>query len=276
MTKNNFALSLPWTLAHEGGWSNHPKDPGGATMRGVTQRVYTDFRSRRELPNQSVRFITPEEIHDIYRFQYWDALRCDELPAGVDYAVFDFAVNSGVSRAARYLQRVLGVKQDGIVGVNTIRAAKEADPAFVVQKLCELRMQFLRGLKTWKTFGKGWKRRVMGEIDGTQNDDSGVIDRANFLAVGFVKTIEEAEAIAPKAAAPGKGIEEERENVGESSTIRANALQIVTAGGAGVHAFFSSLEGTERTVFMVFAGIVVVLALFTIRKRVQAWADGWR
>jgi lysozyme family protein len=276
MTESNFALSLPWTLAHEGGWSNHPKDPGGATMRGVTQRVYTGFRSRKGLPNQSVRFITPEEIHDIYKFQYWDALRCDDLPAGIDYAVFDFGVNSGVSRAARYLQRVLGVKQDGIIGVNTIRAANEADPAFVVQKLCELRMQFLRGLKTWKTFGRGWTRRVMGEIEGTQNDDTGVVDRANFLVVGFVKTIEQAEAIAPKAAAPGKGMEEERESSGESSIIRANALQIATAGGVGVQTFFSSLEGIERTIFLGFAGVVILLAFFTIRKRVQAWADGWR
>lgn len=274
--KANFPIALPWTLAHEGGWSNHPKDPGGATMRGVTQRVYTAYRERVGKPNQSVRFIEPAEILDIYKAQYWDALRCDDLPTGVDYAVFDFGVNSGVSRAAKYLQRILGVKQDGVIGEMSIKAANMADPGFIVDKLCEDRMAFLRRLKTWKTFGRGWTRRVMGEINGTQHDDTGVIDRAHFMISGMVRTVAEAEAIVPKAAAPGKGIEEERENAGESSIVRANALQFVTAGGVGFQAFFSSLEGVERILFLGFAGIVALIALYTIRKRIQAWADGWR
>jgi len=273
--KSNFTIVLPWTLAHEGGWSNHPKDPGGATMRGVTQRTFSSYLSRKGMPSRSVRSITPEEILDIYKAQYWDALRCDELPAGLDYAVFDFGVNSGVSRAAKFLQRIVGARQDGIIGEQTLSKAQNGDASYLVEALCNERMKFLRGLKTWKTFGKGWTRRVMGEFNGTQTDDTGVIDRAMMLVNHTVNNVEEAERHVPKAAAPGKGMPEERENPGESSIVRANALQIVTASGGGALAFFNSLEGIERTIFLGFCGVIILLALYTIRKRIQAWADGW-
>lgn len=156
--KFNFEKSLDLVLLHEGGYVNHPRDPGGATNRGVTQAVYDGYRKTRGLPIQSVRMITEEEVRAIYRFQYWDRVHGDLLPTGLDYAVFDFAVNSGVSRAAKYLQAVLGVAQDGVIGARTLGAIKS--PTNTIISLCARRMGFLRNLKTFLTFGKGWTRRV--------------------------------------------------------------------------------------------------------------------
>ena len=109
--KANFDKSLALVLVHEGGYVNHPKDPGGATNRGVTQAVYDAYRKTRGKAGQSVKFITDEEVNAIYKFQYWDRVQGDLLPAGLDYAVFDFAVNSGVGRASKYLQAVPDIRQ---------------------------------------------------------------------------------------------------------------------------------------------------------------------
>lgn len=178
----NYETCLRWVLAHEGGYVNHPKDPGGATNRGVTQRVYDAWRRRNRVQTQSVATISDEEVRSIYRVQYWDQVRGDDLPDGVDYAVFDFAVNSGPSRAAKYLQRVAGVTQDGIIGNVTLAAVGRFNSDEVIRELCQDRMDFLRRLKTFGTFGKGWTRRVMGNALGVQDGDIGVIDRAIRLA----------------------------------------------------------------------------------------------
>ena len=160
MTYINFPNALALVLEHEGGFSNHPRDPGGATMRGVTQAVYDAYRKVRGRGPQSVRFITEAELEAIYKFQYWDKVQGDHLPTGLDYAVFDFAVNSGVSRASKYLQAVVGVKQDGVIGARTLAAID--DPKRVINALCDRRMSFLRNLGTFATFGRGWTSRVQG------------------------------------------------------------------------------------------------------------------
>lgn len=182
----NFSNVLPLVLAHEGGFSNHPKDPGGATMKGVTQRVYDAYRDNRNVARRSVRDITRAELHDIYKFQYWDMVNGDRLPAGLDYAVFDYAVNSGPNRAAKELQRLLKLNLvDGQIGEGTIRAANDAanaDEVKLIEDYCNKRMRFLRSLRTWGTFGNGWKRRVVGDFDGTQDSDHGVIDYATKMA----------------------------------------------------------------------------------------------
>jgi len=183
---DRFTECLPLILAHEGGYVNHPKDPGGATNKGVTQKVYDDYRRNRGVEPRSVREITRAEIRDIYRFQYWDMVNADRLPAGVDYMVFDYAVNSGPNRAAKELQRLLRLNQvDGQIGEGTLRAvtdAADADEVKLIEDYCNRRMRFLRSLKTFGTFGKGWKRRVMGDFDGTQDSDHGVIDYAVQMA----------------------------------------------------------------------------------------------
>ena len=158
--KSNFEKALEITLLFEGKWSDHPEDPGGQTMKGVTQRVYDKYRSQKGLGPQSVKFINDYELRDIYKVQYWDQILGDMLPSGVDVAVFDYAVNSGPTRATRALQGVCAVRVDGSMGLNTVSAAKQLDPEMVVERLCDERIAFMRRLATWKTFGKGWTRRV--------------------------------------------------------------------------------------------------------------------
>lgn len=155
----NFARALKLVLRHEGGFVNHPDDPGGATNKGVTIGTFRRYVNPKGTV-EDVKRITDEQVATVYRRHYWDAVLGAELPDGVDYAVFDFAVNSGVSRAARYLQAVVGTTQDGVIGPATIRAVRGVASAKIVQELCDRRLAFLKGLKTWPTFGKGWSNRV--------------------------------------------------------------------------------------------------------------------
>lgn len=185
MTAANYKPGLKLVLAHEGGFVNHPKDPGGATNKGVTQKVYDAYRKVNGLPVQSVRNISDSEVAEIYQKQYWRLVRGDSLPAGLDYAVFDFAVNSGVSRAIRYLQRLVGVEDDAVIGNMTLAAIYEAakkDEEGLIIRYCANRMAFLKSLGTFPTFGKGWTRRVIGYQDGVQVNDTGVIDYAIKMA----------------------------------------------------------------------------------------------
>lgn len=158
--KANFTRALDLTLEYEGGFVNHPKDPGGATMRGVTQKVYDRWRVKRGLPVRPVRQIEEDELQAIYRLQYWDLVHGDRLPAGLDAAVFDFAVNSGATRATQELQRVLGLRTDGNMGAVTIDAAAATDQADLINRYCDARLAFVRRLSTFSTFGKGWTRRI--------------------------------------------------------------------------------------------------------------------
>lgn len=180
MTAANFKPSLTLVLAHEGGYVNHPRDPGGATNKGVTQVVYDAYRKLNGLPAKPVSDLSLGEAAAIYRQQYWAGIQGDKLPAGVDYAVFDFAVNSGVSRAAKYLQQCLGVADDGHLGSITLaKLAGINDTEFLIEKLCEKRVAFLRSLGTFDVFGKGWLRRVNGLKTGAQpGADDGVVDYA--------------------------------------------------------------------------------------------------
>lgn len=160
MAANNFATCLRKVLVHEGGYVNHPKDPGGATNKGVIQRTYDAWRRSKGLPTQSVRNITDAEVEAIYRRDYWNKVSGDQLPRGVDYVTFDAGVNSGPSRGVKWLQRVLGVAQDGAAGPKTQAAANASNHRKTIVDMCAARMSFLRGLGHWSTFGKGWTRRV--------------------------------------------------------------------------------------------------------------------
>lgn len=160
MTAANFDEALSLVLAHEGGYSDHPKDPGGATMRGVTQKVYDDYRIRHGKPWGDVKRITNTELQDIYRDGYWRAIRADDMPPGVDYALFDYAVNSGPGRAVKDLQRALGTKVDGVIGVNTLALMEHGENEKIIRAVCAGRLKFLKSLRHWSTFGPGWERRV--------------------------------------------------------------------------------------------------------------------
>ena len=159
---NNSKRAIAEILKHEGGYVNHPSDPGGATNKGITIGTY-----RRVInPNGTIadlKKLTTDDAIIVYKRQYWDAVLGDLLPAGVDYAVADFAVNSGPSRAAKYLQKVAGVSQDGKIGSQTLSAVEAMDEEVVIHMLCDERLAFmkrLRGGKLWVKFGKGWSRRV--------------------------------------------------------------------------------------------------------------------
>jgi lysozyme family protein len=164
--KENFEYALSLTLGYEGGWSNHPKDPGGATNMGVTigtlKRLRIDVDGDGDSDIADLRKLRPMDVEKVYRAFYWDAVRADLLPSGVDLAVFDFAVNSGPAQAAKALQRAVGVTPDGDIGPRTLAALAYNDASNLVSAITEKRMRFLRSLKTWPTFGKGWARRVSG------------------------------------------------------------------------------------------------------------------
>jgi len=159
-TSSRFQDCLAEVLRHEGGYADHPSDPGGATNMGITIGTLSDWIGR-PASKQDMRDLTQADAAGIYRAKYWQPIRGDALPPGVDLAVFDLAVNSGVGRAVKMLQGVLGVAQDGTIGPVTLAAvAKAPGQATVIIDLCAARMRFLRSLKTWPTFGKGWTRRV--------------------------------------------------------------------------------------------------------------------
>ncbi|EEX09638.1 secretion activator protein [Ruegeria lacuscaerulensis ITI-1157] len=197
--RSNYPQIQDWIGLSEGGYVNHPEDPGGATDRGITQRTYDAWNDRLGRPRRTVRGISKAEAEKIIEFQYLDAVRADVLPSGLDYAMGDYAVNSGPAKAAMDLQRVLGVRVDGVIGLQTLAAVQAANTQDVIVKLCQRRMSFLKSLRTWRVFGKGWTRRVMGDLPGVQTGDIGVIDRAVRMARESGQPIP-----APKQSAPGK------------------------------------------------------------------------
>lgn len=228
--QQNFFQSTQWMLIHEGGYVNHPKDPGGATNRGVTQRVYDGYRGRTGSTTQSVRSITMDEVQQIYREQYWDKVWGDHLPDGIDYAVYDFSVNSGPSRAVKFIQRMVGVAADGVMGSVTLAAINAVnDRQSLIERLCEQRLSWMKTLKTFKTFGRGWTRRVMGEVPGAQpGSDTGVVDRGVKLHQGVMAK----DIAVPTAAIPGRALEED---IKLSSSIHqaAGTPTAVVSGVAG-------------------------------------------
>jgi lysozyme family protein len=160
--KGNFDAALAAVLKHEGGWADHPADPGGATMKGVTKRTL-EAHLGREVTKDELRAISDETLAAIYRRGYWDAVWADELPAGVDYVVFDCAVNSGPRRAILFAQAVARVTQDGAIGPKTLAAIKAAcaeGAEGFIEEYSEARQAFLQALPTFQVFGRGWTRRV--------------------------------------------------------------------------------------------------------------------
>jgi lysozyme family protein len=159
--QSNFDVCLEKMLAHEGGYVDHPKDPGGRTNLGVTQRVWEEWIGH-GVDEKQMRVLTPLMVKPLYKRKYWDAVRADDLVAGVDYCVFDVAVNSGPGRAIKFLQSCVGVTPDGGFGPLTLAAVKdsEEDPTRLIELYCAKRLEFLQSLKTFETFGKGWSRRV--------------------------------------------------------------------------------------------------------------------
>jgi lysozyme family protein len=157
--RENWGDCFEMVLKHEGGYVNDPRDPGGRTNLGVTQRAWEAYWSRKS-SEEEMRKLTPNIVKPFYKAMYWDKIKGDDLPSGVDYAAFDLAVNSGVGRASKYLQQIAGVTADGVIGPKSLEAIKSRDPKEMADALCDMRMDFLRRLPTFETYGKGWSRRV--------------------------------------------------------------------------------------------------------------------
>lgn len=159
MAAENFDQAVSLTLSFEGGYSDHPLDPGGATNRGITLATLARHRGK-PVSKSEVMALTEAEARAIYRASYWNAVSCDALPAGLDLAMFDFAVNSGPARAIAALSALLGQKGRSTIDQAMLDRLKSADCSLLARQLCRKRLGFLQGLKIFPTFGRGWTRRV--------------------------------------------------------------------------------------------------------------------
>lgn len=180
--RSSYDQCLERVLAHEGGYTDDPRDPGGPTNFGIT--IY-DYRKyvKAAATAADVQRMSLAEAKNIYRSKYWDALSCDDLPAGVDYTLFDYGVNSGIGRAGKVARRVLGLSDaDWRINSDVIAALKKSEPTKVIVSINDERLQFLKSLRTWSAFGVGWGRRVaevkafsleLARNHGTRNSGSG-------------------------------------------------------------------------------------------------------
>ena len=159
MASGNWQKCLETILHHEGGYVNHPKDPGGETNLGVTKRVYEEWGGTKDMKE-----LTVEDVSPIYKKNYWDRVKGDHLPAGLDLCVFVFGVNAGTGRAAKYLQKMIGTTPDGGIGPMTLAKLKEYVDAKGIEHTVKLyqmgRQKYYESLSTFSTFGRGWTRRV--------------------------------------------------------------------------------------------------------------------
>lgn len=249
MAKETFDKVRPLLLQHEGGYVDHPDDPGGATNYGITIGTLSAWRGRR-VSKDEVRRLTVDEAIDIYRAQYWNAVRGDDLLPGVDYAVYDYAVNSGPAKAASDLQRVVGAPVDGIIGAVTLdrmwKCGKTAGQ--IVDELCDRRLAFMKRLKNWRSFGKGWSRRV-----------AGVRRKALELAVNLNSPVKQVtEAPTPKAKPE------------DTSAMQAWKTPEGVAQGVGAVSGLSALLAGSGPLQWALAAVVVIAALvgayFILRK----------
>lgn len=158
--RENLRDSLNHILQYEGGYVDHPRDPGGATNMGITIGTLANHR-RQRVSKQDVRNLTLEEAEEIYLKNYWTPCKCDLWSPGIDFAVFDCAVNQGVGDARRFLQRAARVTADGIIGPITIQAVQTGNPLHILHEFQAQRMNDYGGLGGFKTFGLGWSRRLM-------------------------------------------------------------------------------------------------------------------
>ena len=152
--KANFDKCLEMLLHHEGGYVNHPDDPGGETNLGVTKKVYKEWGGKKRMKKLTVKDVAP-----IYKKNYWAKLKCDDLPSGLDFCAFDWAVNSGPRRAAKAIQNIVGANPDGAIGPKTMALIAKQNPRYMIEQFGKIRQEFYESLGTFKTFGNGWTRR---------------------------------------------------------------------------------------------------------------------
>ncbi len=244
------AAALARLLVHEGGYTNHPADPGGPTNFGIT--IY-DYRKyvKPDATAADVRAMKLNEAKAIYRSKYWNAQRCDELPAGVDYAVFDYGVNSGIGRSGKVLRRCLRLADNtSAVSEAVVAAARAADAQALIVAICDERLRFLRSLRTWNVFGRGWGARV-AEVKAFSLQ----------LAAGTAPRVAAGNAKAEQA---GKGVVPLRKGARQGS-----AGAIAAAGVAAAAQAHQSGAGAGTVVLIVAAALAVALAAYAFWFRRQ-------
>lgn len=257
MARGNYPNCKKITLLWEGGTVNHPSDPGGFTHAGVTAAAGASYRQRNGLPPKRVDLWTAAEIDAFYRDDYWNGVNAELLPYGVDLATFDFGVNSGPSRGARYLQAVAGVAQDGRVGNITLNAVASMNGKTVVQKLCGRRLSFVQGLSTFKVFGRGWSNRI-ADIEA-----KGV---AMWLAAGGALSGQAVKELQGEADAAGQV--SSNQNKGAGSTVA------VGGGGTGTEVVAGGANGWVIAA-IVGVTVLVALALFIKSRQNKARAKAY-
>jgi lysozyme family protein len=242
-----YAEAIRRVLASEGGYVNNPSDPGGPTNFGITIADYRRYM-KPDATAADVRAMKVEEAKAIYREKYWRATRCDELPAGVDYCVFDYAVNSGTGRVPKVLQRILGISVSGRIDDATLAVLGKREARALVQSICDERLRFLQGLKIWPVFGKGWSKRI-GEV------------RLAALALADKSAGRAPLRDTPATPAPGKGVVPVNDAARRSTTGGALA-------SGGIAAQQSAASGADWLV-------IAIIVLAAIAVAGGAWAF-WR
>ncbi|SFT67239.1 Lysozyme family protein [Pseudovibrio denitrificans] len=251
MAQANFKNCYPKLRRHEGGFVNHPDDPGGATNKGITQATYDWWLKLAGLPRRSVRHITDAEVAEIYREQYWNKCRADDLPWGIDYATFDGAVNSGPKRGVKWLQKAIGAGVDGVAGNETVdKARRSVERTAVIRRMCAYRLGFLQRLRTFSTFGRGWTRRVAEvEVDATQM----ALENLGYQPEDQSKKL--------SATADAANQEKKRQDKAAKATGSAGA-----ASGVSADQLDPSFALQPELLWLV-AGVLVCGALFYLYKR---------
>jgi lysozyme family protein len=237
MSTDCWAESIKRLLASEGGYINHPSDPGGPTNFGITIADYRRY-VKPDATAADVRVMKVEDATAIYREKYWRAMRCDDLPAGLDYCVFDYAVNSGTGRVPKVLQRVLGIGVSGRMDEVTLAGVRRRETRALIQAVCDERLRFLQGLKTWPVFGKGWSRRV-GEV--------------RSAALAFADKSVGRAPERPATSTQGKGV------VPVNSAARKSAAGGAIASG-GIVAHQSAANGADWIVIFIIVALAVAIA----------------
>ena len=155
----NWNKSFDLVIVNEGGYVDNKLDPGGATNWGCTQAVWEGYIGHK-VSVDDMKALTKEDVKPLYKKRYWDAIHGDAIPSGLDYCLFDCAINSGVNRSAKIIQEIVGVFADGAIGNNTVAAIAQIKPFTAINEFCDKRQGFLESLKTFPVFGKGWTKRV--------------------------------------------------------------------------------------------------------------------
>jgi lysozyme family protein len=243
MTKSNFNAVMREIFRHEGGYVNHPNDPGGATNMGITHHTLALHRGVKTVSKTQVKALTQVEARQIYQNKYWDRVRGNQLTPGYDLVAMDGAVNSGPGRGARWLQRGVGAPVDGVIGPVTVKAVRAADVSGI-KRACSARMSFLRNLGHWATFSRGWSRRV-----------------AEVEAVGTAMWLKSKKM--PKREAGIVLAAEGKKAKGESTTKKTTAT---AAGGGGVAGGAIEYNSIPAEAFLIGVFVISLIVFVLVRK----------